>query len=353
MTLRKPFLYAFSITLGLFVATGALAWTGPCGASPSACNVSAPINVSSTGQTKVGGLVVNSGGAASGLQVVSGTTVLGGNVAVGIASPANRLHVNNTSGTTAGLRVDTVAATGVNGGALVLNAPTGSNHLMFEVGGVQKAIEYVSGNDLRFYLGGDRMAITSGGNVGIGTTVPSAKLEVANGTFRALDSATQYPPTTGTGLEMLSLSGTGFVFQFNRSTGTYGPIHITGSSINLGTNTTVSGSVTATAFYYSSDARLKKNVGVIAGNKALKDVLALEPVTYNWVDEARGTGSQLGFIAQQVESIVPELVTTDASTGMKAVDYARVAPLLVGALQAQQKQIDELKKEIEKLKAVK
>lgn len=76
MTLRKPFFYAFGIALGLFVATGALAWTGPSVGAPNG-NASAPLNVSSTGQTKVGGLRLNSGGAATGLEVMSGTTILG------------------------------------------------------------------------------------------------------------------------------------------------------------------------------------------------------------------------------------------------------------------------------------
>jgi NAD(P)H-dependent flavin oxidoreductase YrpB (nitropropane dioxygenase family) len=111
------------------------------------------------------------------------------------------------------------------------------------------------------------------------------------------------------------------------------------------------GSITAPAFYYSSDERLKKNIETISNSKALRDILALNPVTYDWKDKAHGEGSQLGFIAQEVEKVVPELVTTDASSTMKAVDYARIAPLLVGAIQAQQAQIDELKAEVKALKA--
>jgi transaldolase len=70
------------------------------------------------------------------------------------------------------------------------------------------------------------------------------------------------------------------------------------------------------------------------------DVLALNPVTFNWIDPTQPTSTQLGFIAQQVQKLVPEIVTTNPSTTMKAVDYARVTPLLVGAIQQQQTQID-------------
>jgi hypothetical protein len=106
-------------------------------------------------------------------------------------------------------------------------------------------------------------------------------------------------------------------------------------------------SVTATAFYYSSDQRLKKNIAAIASSTALQDILALQPVTFNWIDPTQPTTTQLGFIAQQVEKIVPELVTTNASTTMKAVDYARVTPLLVGAVQQQQAQIDAQNRKID------
>lgn len=81
------------------------------------------------------------------------------------------------------------------------------------------------------------------------------------------------------------------------------------------------------------------------------DVLALNPVTFNWIDPTQPTSTQLGFIAQQVQKLVPEIVTTNPSTTMKAVDYARVTPLLVGGMQAQQAQIDAQQKEIDALTA--
>jgi hypothetical protein len=105
----------------------------------------------------------------------------------------------------------------------------------------------------------------------------------------------------------------------------------------------------AQAYYYFSDERLKKNIEPI--KDALAKIIALQGVTFNWKDPASGTGTQLGFIAQQVEKVVPDLVNTDPTTGMKAVDYARVTPLLVNAVQEQQKQIDDLKAEVEALKA--
>src|SRR3989338_2126134 len=53
--IRKPFIYSAGIALGLLSSMAVLAWSGPCGASPTACNVSPPINTSGTIQSKLSG----------------------------------------------------------------------------------------------------------------------------------------------------------------------------------------------------------------------------------------------------------------------------------------------------------
>jgi hypothetical protein len=100
--------------------------------------------------------------------------------------------------------------------------------------------------------------------------------------------------------------------------------------------------------YYGSDQRLKENIKPLT--EGLRTVLALRGVTFDWRDKSRGEGTQIGFIAQEVESVAPELVTTNAD-GIKGVDYARVTPLLVEAIKAQQLQIDALKADVEALKS--
>ncbi|MFN8209276.1 MAG: tail fiber domain-containing protein, partial [Bacteroidales bacterium] len=57
---------------------------------------------------------------------------------------------------------------------------------------------------------------------------------------------------------------------------------------------------------------------------------------------------QVGFIAQEVEKVLPEVV--DNSQGHYSMQYAPVTALLVEALKEQQKMIEELKAEVEKLK---
>jgi len=72
-----------SFSLGYF----ALAWTAPT-AAPPGVNVSTPLNIGSTGQSKAGGLILNTGGAANGLIVQSG------NVGIGTSSPGGLLDIN-------------------------------------------------------------------------------------------------------------------------------------------------------------------------------------------------------------------------------------------------------------------
>jgi len=58
--------------------------------------------------------------------------------------------------------------------------------------------------------------------------------------------------------------------------------------------------------------------------------------------------TQLGFIAQEFEKVIPELVRTDEN-GYKSIDYVKLTPVLVEAIREQQKQIDELKQLVQSL----
>ncbi|MGC9602115.1 MAG: tail fiber domain-containing protein, partial [Minisyncoccia bacterium] len=87
----------------------------------------------------------------------------------------------------------------------------------------------------------------------------------------------------------------------------------------------------------TSDIRLKKNIEPLA--PVLAGVLQLQPVTYNFNSEASGTPTHTGFIAQQVQPIFPDLVSSD-SQGYLSLNYAGLTPYLVSAVQSQQQEID-------------
>ena len=121
----------------------------------------------------------------------------------------------------------------------------------------------------------------------------------------------------------------------------------------------VTGTINATGSIYvatvalTSDQRYKKNITSVTG--ALEKLSKLNPVNYDWrKDEFKERGfsdkKQWGFIAQEVEKVMPELVREDKN-GYQSLNYTGVIPLLTKAMQEQQTEMDKQQKEIDELKA--
>jgi hypothetical protein len=89
----------------------------------------------------------------------------------------------------------------------------------------------------------------------------------------------------------------------------------------------------------TSDARLKKDIA--DSSIGLAEVAKLRPVTYRWKDAKHGTDEQLGFLAQDVQKLVPQAVTKGPD-GMLMMSYSTLIPALVKAIQEQQAQIASL-----------
>ena len=110
------------------------------------------------------------------------------------------------------------------------------------------------------------------------------------------------------------------------------------NTIRLGnsTVTTIGGQVAWTA---ASDSRIKKNI--VNSNYGLVTVLKLRPVEYNLISNDL---RQVGFIAQEVQKLVPEVVTGkegDLNKGeILGITYSNLVPVLTKAIQEQQKQIE-------------
>ena len=109
------------------------------------------------------------------------------------------------------------------------------------------------------------------------------------------------------------------------------------------------GYIASNATLNASDSRLKENVQTLTG--ALAKVTQLRGVTYNWIDRSRGNGNYIGFVAQELEAVYPELVgdgdlpnDEDGNEAMKSVDYGHMVAVLVEA-------IKELKTELDSAKA--
>ncbi len=88
-----------------------------------------------------------------------------------------------------------------------------------------------------------------------------------------------------------------------------------------------------------SDEKLKGHITQI--DSSLYKVLILNGYTFNWKDSLYSdtTKHDIGLIAQEVEKVYPELVTTD-SVGIKKVYYYKLIPILIEALKDQQELID-------------
>jgi len=139
--------------------------------------------------------------------------------------------------------------------------------------------------------------VNNAGNVGIGTTAPAYALDVKAG-------------------------GTGVIARFNSDNNTS-----CGISASDGT-------ITCT-----SDERLKKNIEDL--NYGLSEINKLRPVSFNWNSQSDNDPKSMGFLAQEVETILPRLVMIDTD-GYKSLSMVGMVPMIVKSIQEQQKQIDDI-----------
>lgn len=90
-------------------------------------------------------------------------------------------------------------------------------------------------------------------------------------------------------------------------------------------------------------------------NNGLKIINRLNPVTYNFnesqassyvrtstVNQYTGNNTEIGLLAQEVESVLPNLVFTD-DEGRKLINYTALIPVLIDAVKALQKEVEDLK----------
>jgi len=231
-----------------------------------------------------------------------------GNVGVGTASPATKLHSVITSSNTS---IGGIGSADI--GLFISNSDTTANNLSvislgnsFPAGQAQIGVVNISssvtgGGNLFFAtraIGGgfsERMRIDSSGNVGIGTTAPDLKLSVSGDADKSVGG------------------GSWQVF---------------------------------------SDERLKNINGRY--NSGLKAVMQLQPIRYQYKpDNALGLKpgrEQIGFGAQALQKIIPEAVTKNAN-GYLMVNNDPILWTMLNAIKEQQKEIVELKGQIKKLQS--
>jgi hypothetical protein len=240
-------------------------------------------------------------------------------------------------------------------------------------------------------------SMTVDGDVGIGTTAPTAKLHLSDGAgnsglnvklyeyaavgttysswstvignnVKASESATNqmenivsHPSYAGSAIYLNG--STGIQFHTKSGSATAGAVYssprmvITSNGYvgigmpNPGYPLDVAGTIRANNVS-PSDIRFKENI--VPVDSALEKVLNIQGVSFNWKreefrDKHFPEGRHYGVIAQEIEKVLPEVVNT-SSQGDKAVAYTEIIPVLIEAIKEQQKEIDELKKQLSHLK---
>jgi hypothetical protein len=268
-----------------------------------------------------------------------------GNVGIGTSSPNRLLSLGSAFGATAGLSANVKLAAfdnGISGDIYGLGISSGM-------------LEIQSAENIGFYNGTgttrtERMRITSGGNLLIGTTTDNGyKLQVNgassfNGNID-MGNCHMFWGFDNQGIK-LSRSGIGpknalwalstyLYLGYAESNGwervyaqaTSGGVYLTNG---------------ATSWTANSDERLKTINSNI--ENAVDKLLTLRAVNYSWKSDELNR-KYLGLIAQDVQKVLPELVDKDEKDeiGTLGVRYTELIPVLVKAIQEQQAQIEELK----------
>ncbi len=131
-------------------------------------------------------------------------------------------------------------------------------------------------------------------------------------------------------------------------------VRVTSSAIQPGSDNAISNGTSsrrwsvvyaANGTIQTSDLRLKKNISPL--NYGLKEVLQMQPVSYDWKDNS---GHKIGLIAQQVRKVVPEVVLGDETKENLGMNYAELVPVLINSVKELKTEITELQKQIAELK---
>ncbi|HMG74859.1 MAG TPA: tail fiber domain-containing protein [Pyrinomonadaceae bacterium] len=294
--------------------------------------------------------------------------------AVDAGAAANSLRVDSTS------RVGLRTATPVLDLHIATSNTPAQRLEQTNAGGFTAQTWDIGGNEANFFVrdvtGGSRLPfrirpgaptssvdIAASGNVGIGTASPTGKLTVlsssdTNNQFIRLENTAAGGRNYGL-VNGLTLPGNLSIFDFTASTSRI----LVDSSGNVGIGTTapdlklsVSGdadkSVGGGSWQFFSDERLKNIKGRF--NSGLKAVMQLQPIRFQYKsDNALGLQSELeqvGFGAQALQKIIPEAVSKNAN-GYLMVNNDPILWTMLNAIKEQQKEIAELKGQVQKLRA--
>ena len=265
--------------------------------------------------TQTGGLTI-SGGATT-----TGNAYFAGNLSVGTTSQSRALTISGSTGFTDGVfsAVNNYSTGGNNSFSMTSPNMPVANETYFNLGVSNTPNNWFSEG---FYYAGpgslqNRMdlvfnsqqipalSILASDNVGIGTTTPYSRLSVWGADTSANTTAFNV---------------------VNSASTTEFQVYDDGHAVLAG------------ALTQNSDQRLKTNIQVLDFSSSLSAIDSLNPVSFTWVNGMFGEGSQLGFIAQDVQKSFPQLVSTTSATaltpdGTLGLNYTGLIAPIIGAVQ--------------------
>jgi len=294
-----------------------------------------------------------------------------GNVGIGTSSPSTLMHISGDSASSDGIHYIADNTRGAGGPAGIVMKSTHGDWKMINSQTVADALEFIDGS-----AGATRMLIDSSGNLLVGTTNTNT---VAASGFTVQPDGQIFASSDNQQVLTLTRRGSdGEIARFRNSigstVGTIGsvdansirigkgdgnlrfydfgsaiaviPCNSSGANqsnvVDLGNSSSTfkdgyfSGTINAANFNTTSDATLKTNVETLTGS--LDAVKSLRGVSFDWLESG---GSEIGVIAQEVEAVLPDVVSTN-DEGIKSVKYGNMVAVLIEAIKEQQLRIEAL-----------
>jgi hypothetical protein len=249
----------------------------------------------------------------------------GGNVGIGTSSPANPLHVAQSNTGNVAIAVQNT------------NASYSSQLRFLNAAGTEKAaVTYVQSNGGMYFNVNtiDALILNSNGNVGIGNAAgTNAKLQVFG------DVAVGSQQSGGDiAFYVSSASEAKIPALFQNTTGGTGSQNIILFQRGGATVGSITSTNTVTSYNATSDYRLKEDLKEIKG---LDKVSAIKVYDYKWKDNIARMD---GVLAHELQEVLPYAVTgIKDGEEMQAVDYSKLVPVMLKAIQELSTEINLLK----------
>jgi len=175
---------------------------------------------------------------------------------------------------------------------------------------------------------GARLTINnSNGYVGIGTSTPGANLEINGPGSNTLRIRATGSPNYWDIFQNYAGADNAFTYLYNGGV--------------------VAKVLTTGAWQQLSDSDLKENISPL--ENPIEKIKAISGIKFTWKNTELSADEQVGVLAQEVEQVLPQAVSTN-DEGNKMISYASLIPLLIEAVKEQQKTIEALKADLAAIK---